>query len=178
MTETLALTLAYLVDLIIGDPRWLPHPVRVMGRLIEKLETAIRESIDWEVREKKTVNKKKEVLPAEAEAGEDNDMPPPGFNLNDIVPPFLRKGKTLSLGAQEKIAGAALVAIMVAGTFISIIILELILDSLNFDPIAEYICFGIYVFLVATTLATRGLLGAALGVIRELGSGNINFFKG
>ncbi len=59
MTETLALTLAYLVDLIIGDPRWLPHPVRTMGLLIEKLEVRIRDSIDWEGLEKGTPNKER-----------------------------------------------------------------------------------------------------------------------
>ena len=171
MTETLALTLAYLVDLIIGDPRWLPHPVRVMGLLIEKLETVLKDSIDWDSQEKETVNEE------EKEESEKNDKPRPRVNLNDIVPPFLRKRKDLSTRAQEKIAGAALVAIMVAGTFVSFFILDRILDSLDFSPIAEYISFGIYVFLVSTTLATRGLLGSALGVIRELGRGKIDISK-
>lgn len=36
------LLLAFLVDLIIGDPRWLPHPVVVIGRLITFLEHHIR----------------------------------------------------------------------------------------------------------------------------------------
>lgn len=30
--------MAYLLDLILGDPQWKWHPVRIMGRLIEKLE--------------------------------------------------------------------------------------------------------------------------------------------
>ena len=161
MTEGLALTLAYLVDLIMGDPKWLPHPVRAMGRLIEKLEVWLRDSIDWDGPDK------------EEEEYEENDKPRPRVNLNDIVPPFLRKRKELSTRAQEKIAGAALVAIMVAGTFCSFYVLDLILDNLDFDPIAEYICFGIYVFLVSTTLATRGLLSSAVGVIRELGKGEL-----
>ena len=29
---------AVLLDLILGDPRWLPHPVRWMGRTISALE--------------------------------------------------------------------------------------------------------------------------------------------
>lgn len=33
-THLLALTLAFVIDLIIGDPKWLPHPVRGMGKLI------------------------------------------------------------------------------------------------------------------------------------------------
>ncbi|GBE41356.1 cobalamin biosynthesis protein [bacterium BMS3Bbin09] len=162
MTETMALTLAYLVDLITGDPRWMPHPVQAMGLLIEKLETWLRNLINWEGAE---------------EESKGDDKPRPRVNLNDIVPPFLRKGKDLSTGVQEKIAGAALVAIMVAGTFISFFILDRILDSLDFSPIAEFISFGIYVFLVSTTLATRGLIGSALGVIRELGRGELNISR-
>ncbi len=33
---------AYLLDLIIGDPVWLPHPVRIMGKTIIKVETILR----------------------------------------------------------------------------------------------------------------------------------------
>jgi len=163
MTETMALTLAYLVDLIMGDPRWLPHPVRAMGLLIEKLETWLRDSIDLDGPEKED---------------KENDKPRYRINLNDIVPPLLRKGKNLSTRAQEKIAGAALVAIMVAGTFGSFYILEQILNNLDFTPIAEYVCFGVYVLLVSTTLATRGLLSSALGVVRELGRGELDISRG
>jgi len=38
----LALTLAVILDLLIGDPRWLPHPVRWMGKAIEVLEPRFR----------------------------------------------------------------------------------------------------------------------------------------
>ena len=175
MTETIALTLAYLVDLIIGDPRWMPHPVRTMGMLIEKLESWIRNTVDWNGSAKMPIDE--ETLQAAGEESEEEYEPRPKINLNDIVPSFIRKGKKLSTSAQEKIAGAALVAIMVAGTFISFSILDAILDSLDFTPVAEYICFGIYVFLVSTTLATRGLLSSALGVIRELGRGEIDISR-
>lgn len=33
---------AFALDLIFGDPRWLPHPVRMMGRTVMVLETALR----------------------------------------------------------------------------------------------------------------------------------------
>ncbi len=36
------LTCAFIVDLIIGDPYWLPHPVRIIGKAINKLEPLIR----------------------------------------------------------------------------------------------------------------------------------------
>jgi len=51
MTDAAILTLAYILDLIIGDPRWLPHPVRVIGWLIEKMERILRKS---EVRSQKS----------------------------------------------------------------------------------------------------------------------------
>lgn len=34
--------LAVVLDLLLGDPRWLPHPVRLMGRLIAAAETLVR----------------------------------------------------------------------------------------------------------------------------------------
>jgi adenosylcobinamide-phosphate synthase len=37
--------LAYLLDLILGDPHWLPHPVRGMGKLTQYLEKKLRGSI-------------------------------------------------------------------------------------------------------------------------------------
>jgi adenosylcobinamide-phosphate synthase len=42
MSETGILTLAYLLDLVIGDPRRLPHPVRVIGWAIIKVEGLLR----------------------------------------------------------------------------------------------------------------------------------------
>ncbi len=45
MTEIAALTLiAYILDLLIGDPSYSLHPVRIIGRWIEILETVLRRS--------------------------------------------------------------------------------------------------------------------------------------
>ena len=38
----IALCLAYLLDLILGDPQGFPHPVRLIGRLISWLESLFR----------------------------------------------------------------------------------------------------------------------------------------
>ena len=38
----LAVICGFIVDLIVGDPRWLYHPVRLIGKLIELLEKAMR----------------------------------------------------------------------------------------------------------------------------------------
>ena len=40
--HTIALTAGFLLDLLIGDPRWLYHPVCLIGNLIAVLEKGIR----------------------------------------------------------------------------------------------------------------------------------------
>jgi len=40
--ESLNITLAYFLDIVLGDPRWFPHPVKIMGRLITFLEDKLR----------------------------------------------------------------------------------------------------------------------------------------
>jgi adenosylcobinamide-phosphate synthase len=40
--DALIILLALLLDLILGDPRWLPHPVIMIGRLITILDSALR----------------------------------------------------------------------------------------------------------------------------------------
>ena len=40
--DPVIITLALLLDLTIGDPRWLPHPVTLMGRLINLLDDRLR----------------------------------------------------------------------------------------------------------------------------------------
>lgn len=42
MNHFLALLLGFLIDLLLGDPHWLPHPVQGMGWLITKLEPVLR----------------------------------------------------------------------------------------------------------------------------------------
>ncbi len=48
MVDIATLALAYTTDLAIGDPRWLPHPVRGMGFLIAWGERLLRRLIVWE----------------------------------------------------------------------------------------------------------------------------------
>ena len=42
----LALALGFVLDLLFGDPRWLPHPIRFIGLAIEKVEAVLRRSSD------------------------------------------------------------------------------------------------------------------------------------
>ncbi|NPV91102.1 MAG: cobalamin biosynthesis protein CobD [Firmicutes bacterium] len=46
------LAAAFLLDLALGDPRWLPHPVRMLGWLIARLEGLIRRAFhgEWGLR--------------------------------------------------------------------------------------------------------------------------------
>ena len=39
--------IAVLLDLLLGDPPWLPHPVRLMGRMSGAMETVTRRWIRW-----------------------------------------------------------------------------------------------------------------------------------
>jgi adenosylcobinamide-phosphate synthase len=166
MTETLALTLAYVLDLIIGDPRWIPHPVGGIGRLIEKVEGALRKVAGLQQESEANVE---EAEREHNEAGKVKYR----INLNDLVPSFLRKGKELSRGMQEKVAGVILVVLVVGASFGSFYLLSHVLFSIHFAPVAEYIAFAVYVYFVSTTLATRGLTSAAKSVIKELRKGDM-----
>jgi adenosylcobinamide-phosphate synthase len=42
MRTAMVMLLAFCLDLVMGDPRWLPHPVREMGRAISALEKGLR----------------------------------------------------------------------------------------------------------------------------------------
>ncbi len=42
--EPVYILLAYSLDLVFGDPRWLPHPVKIMGRLIKFLEPKLTQN--------------------------------------------------------------------------------------------------------------------------------------
>ncbi len=38
----------FVLDLIFGDPKWLPHPVKLMGKAIRWLEGFLRRCVSWE----------------------------------------------------------------------------------------------------------------------------------
>ena len=49
MRLELQILLALLLDALLGDPRWLPHPVRGIGWLAQHLEAPLRRWIRWPV---------------------------------------------------------------------------------------------------------------------------------
>ena len=38
----MALAIGFALDLVVGDPHWLPHPIRLIGHLISGLERILR----------------------------------------------------------------------------------------------------------------------------------------
>jgi adenosylcobinamide-phosphate synthase len=53
MIGPLELILAFLLDAVIGDPRWLPHPVRMIGNAIHNAERFLRRRLSGPSGEKK-----------------------------------------------------------------------------------------------------------------------------
>lgn len=45
MNSIVAILFAWILDVILGDPRWLPHPVRAIGGMIKKGEPLVRKII-------------------------------------------------------------------------------------------------------------------------------------
>ena len=45
LNPSLSIFLAYFLDILLGDPDWLPHPIRGMGKLINYLEKKLRKCI-------------------------------------------------------------------------------------------------------------------------------------
>lgn len=117
-TMVFILCAAYLLDLIIGDPRWIPHPVIGMGHAIKRLEKWIRSRF--------------------------------------AKPGHLKK------------AGVLFPVIIVGG---SLIITWALLKGLYI--IHPWIAILAEVVLIATTIATKGLRDAGIGVYMHLKHGDL-----
>jgi adenosylcobinamide-phosphate synthase len=122
MTPPWMLIFAFLLDLALGDPRWLPHPVRIIGKAIQRSESFLRKHYR--------------------------------------TPP------------EEKKAGVLLVVMIVIPTLvITFAIQEAIFRaSARTSPILGIV---LLVYLVATTIAVRGLTDAARVVIRSVKKGQL-----
>ncbi len=166
MNESLALVLAYLLDLVIGDPRWLPHPVRLIGRAIEKYEFYLR---------KRMIDAECDVVAHEVgDYGKaENRESEQEFNIINMVPSFMKKKKGLSLDAYEKWAGVILVTVIAGATFVLFYLINSLLLLLQFSVVSSYISLALFVYLISTTMATRGLLSSVQAVINELRKGDL-----
>lgn len=118
------LIFAFILDLCIGDPRWLPHPVRAMGWAITKIEGLLKY--------------------------------------------FMHGTENI-----EKLSGVLLV-VGVAGFTYSLFhnINSLLLASYTSFPVS-FLSFLFMIYLISTTLATRGLIDSANYVIDALKNKNI-----
>ena len=167
MIESATLTLAYFLDLAIGDPRWLPHPVRITGKAITKTENFLRRIIQ------NTKHRTQPAplcgLPCFAERGQGAR---PG-NIDNPPTPPLAKGPACPVGRGEggfeKLAGIFLVLIIVGSTYGVFFVINLLLTS-HFSLLT----FIFLVYLISTTLATHELLKSAHSVINALKADHID----
>ncbi len=157
MTDTAALILAYILDLLIGDPRQIPHPVKGMGWAISKTGRMLR---------KKIINR------GHARQG-------PGRRVKSKNPflficAFLKRAEDrLSMQAREKLAGVILVIIIAGLTYLLFHIITAVLLEVKLSAITSYVLFAVFVYLVSTTIATRDLLKSGMAVIHEADTGSI-----
>jgi adenosylcobinamide-phosphate synthase len=114
----LILSLAYLVDLLVGDPRWLPHPVVIIGKFISALDRAVRRPADSKL----------------------------VARLKGCLFPLLIVGGTY-LATCELLHLAALVS--------------------------KWLSAALEVWLISTTIATKGLAQAGRGVYEALRAGDL-----
>ena len=121
MIASTHLALAFFLDLAIGDPRWLPHPVQIMGRGITGAEGLIRR--------------------------------------------YFKDGG-------EKAGGVLLVAVIVLPSAFVAFVIGRVLLSFS-DHLLMLIGAVLFIYLVSTTLALRGLIGSARLVIGAVNDGNI-----
>ncbi|NOZ70242.1 MAG: cobalamin biosynthesis protein CobD [Deferribacteres bacterium] len=157
MTDTAALVLAYILDLLIGDPRQIPHPVKGMGWAIDRTGRMLREKI---------INRQ--------HAAQDSGRRVKSKNPISIACAFLKRAEDrLSLEAREKLAGVILVVIIAGLTYFLFHIITSVLLEVRLTVVTSYVLFAVFVYLVSTTVATRDLLKSATAVISEAGTGSI-----
>lgn len=122
------LTLAFILDLCMGDPVWLPHPVRAMGWMIGKAETFFRHALQISGQKSYTA---------------------------------------------ERFAGILIVSIMLCSIFGLFYFINLIFHPVRYSLFTSFALFLLMVYLISTTLATKGLIDSADDVIAALVVKNI-----
>ncbi|WP_019119456.1 adenosylcobinamide-phosphate synthase CbiB [Brevibacillus massiliensis] len=109
---------AYLLDRLIGDPRWLPHPVVCMGWVITRLEQAIR--------------------------------------------------RRFTRAASLKWAGMLFPLLLVGGSYLVVWLLLKGLAMLH-----PWLAWAAEVWLISTTIATKGLAEAGMNIYAKLQAGDL-----
>lgn len=131
MTGYMGLILAYSLDLVIGDPVCLPHPVRIIGAAIQKTERFLRA--------------------------------------------LLEKGSRDAYRLQERIAGILLVIIITGSTCFAMFLIGkgLLLLAGSEYQILKITGAVLMVYLISTTLATKGLIASVQETITPIKNGDI-----
>ena len=107
---------AVLLDLILGDPSWIPHPVVIIGKLIDKLEKRFRERIE---RKDLSIKAKSKALRRA------------GFLLNMIVCMLTLSVSTAACVVAWKISPWAFFALQIFWGFQTLAVKGLIKESKN-----------------------------------------------
>jgi adenosylcobinamide-phosphate synthase len=118
------LMLAFLLDLCIGDPLWLPHPVGGMGWFITKIEGLLRGN-----------KRQKEKI--------------------------------------ENLSGISLVVIVAGSTYLLFYILNLLLISPRSSYTINFMSLVVMVYMISTTIATKGLIDSVHIVIKHVRDKNL-----
>ncbi|HHW42408.1 cobalamin biosynthesis protein CobD [Desulfofundulus thermobenzoicus] len=113
---------AYITDLLIGDPRWLPHPVVYIGRFIAFGERQLRR---------------------------------------------------VARGSKQLRVAGGILAVLVVGSsyFITLLLLQ------GAAAIHPWLAAGLEIWLISTTMAVRGLAGAAARVLSPLIRGDLDLAR-
>jgi adenosylcobinamide-phosphate synthase len=159
MIEPAAITLAYILDLLIGDPCQIPHPVKGIGWTIEKTGETLREKILSRDYGAKRTKQRKKIAP--------------------FMDALLKRWKgRLSFEAREKLAGVILVVIITGLTYCLFHLVSIVLLGSRLTTFISYLSFAVFVYLVSTTIATRDMLKAGKEVIDKAGTGTIEDARG
>jgi adenosylcobinamide-phosphate synthase len=139
MIEPAAITLAYILDLLIGDPCQIPHPVKGIGWAIEKTGETLRKKIlNNDYGAKRTKQRKK---------------------IASFMDALLKRWKgRLSFEAREKLAGVILVVLITGLTYFLFHLVSIVLLGSRLTTFISYLSFAVFVYLVSTTIATRDML--------------------
>ncbi len=172
------LILAFTLDLCIGDPGWLPHPVRIMGKAITKIEGFLSEQ-KGDSPDSTPFNKLRAVnhhtftgvaLSATRFArNSDHSSPPSQTGLSGVVVNLGQSPKnTQNTEIKERWAGILLVVIITGSTFALFYIVNSAYLTSHFSLFISYFSLLVMVYLISTTIAVRSLIDSARFVIEAV----------
>jgi adenosylcobinamide-phosphate synthase len=149
MSDLGILVSAYIVDLVVGDPKQIPHPVRMIGAAIGTFERWLRGAM----------------------SGPQRRLQNAGF----AAPPSeggVQGEVALSTMSLEKAAGVILVMLIAGMTFTLFSLVCKALINAETLPLFSYASVIILVYLASSAIATRELLHSANSVIGALRAGH------